>query len=141
MRRGRDGSAIEIRRGRLSSTPWRGVIAITWPRWRGRLKEGGGGRKKRQRGRKCVSINVSYMYSLSIENRSLNKGHTLTHLSLIGWSIARARGISGSWRGRGSCRGRREARLIGIHIAVSCNEGNTPIGKGRHKHVRYGSSI
>jgi hypothetical protein len=43
MRRGRDGSAIEIRRGRLSSTPRRGVIAIIWPRWRGRLKERRGG--------------------------------------------------------------------------------------------------
>ena len=105
MWRGREGSTIDICRGRLSAAPWRGIVAIVWTRWRGRLKE------TRERREREDGVNVEIF-----------KDTSLTHLSLIGRSIAWGRGVPG--RGRGSSpRGRRrEARLIGIHIAMSCNE-------------------
>ena len=56
MWRGREGSTIRICRRRLSTAPWRGVVAIVWPMWWGRLKdreerEGGRDRERERRGR------------------------------------------------------------------------------------------
>ena len=107
MWRGREGSTIDICRGRFSTAPWRGIVAIVWTRWRGRLKEK---KERERRWHKCKKI---------------SKDTTLTHLSLIGRSIAWGRGVPGRGRGsspRGRRGRRREARLIGIHIAMSCNK-------------------
>ena len=54
MRRGREGSTIDIGRGRLSTAPWWGVVAIVWtrPRRRGRLEREKERERERERWRK-----------------------------------------------------------------------------------------
>ena len=55
MWRGRERSTIDICRGRLPTAPWRGVVAIVWTRWRGRLKETREIERKRQREREKIN--------------------------------------------------------------------------------------
>ena len=122
MWRGREGSTIDICRGRLSAAPWRGIVAIVWTRWRGRLKEKKERERERERGRETDREGGRERKRRKCKKISNSLRLKLTHLSLIGRSIAWGRGVPGRGRGSSPRSRRRKARLIGIHIAMSCNK-------------------